>query len=297
MIVRCIAIIIQMFLRFGIPNSHLVAGHHLPFFEYIIILQKVLEILLRKEIIMNWYDQYKVAEREDMLLKQAGWSFKDILPLGLAGAVILVFLGSGIQNAAKKMNMEEEEVVQALNSPAVVEEAREIMQSKKTLDQAAEQISERVETEEPEEAELTKRQEWLKNVIARTIYAEGSGESMEGKNAIASVIYTRGGGDAEGMVRNIQIPMQYSCWNRADDDDWTNMKKGKGSAWEASESIADQIVRGNFTPTVEADHYFNPDKARPSWGYVDKGRTQLRPHVRVDNHVFMELGSWVGKGR
>jgi len=243
---------------------------------------------------MDWYKQFKVAEKEDILLKQAGWSLKDIIPLGLAGAVILVLLGSGIQNAAKKMNLEEEEVIEALHTPTVVEEARKIMQEQEVP--VAPQIEEPQEVEETASA-LSKRQELLKNIIARTIYAEGMGESSAGKRAIASVIYNRGGGDAEGMVRNIKIPYQYSCWNRADEDDWTNMRQGKGLAWEESESIADEIVRGSFSPTTKADHYFNPNKARPSWGYTDEAKTILRPHERVGNHVFMELGSWVGKDR
>ena len=111
------------------------------------------------------------------------------------------------------------------------------------------------------------------------------------KKAVASVIYKRGGGTPEGMVKAVKIPYQFSCWNKASDEDWTNMKQRSGKDWEESKQIAKSLMDGSFTPPSENwDHYWNPEKANPSWAYEDpKTKTKPKPYTQIGSHRFLNL--------
>ena len=97
------------------------------------------------------------------------------------------------------------------------------------------------------------------------------------------------------MVNAISTPWQFSCWNKMEWKD-INIKNGKGSEWDDSEHIADMMVSGMFSPVSDFDHYYNPNKANPSWAYTDKSKTQRRPFKQIGNHRFLNLGNWVLKG-
>jgi N-acetylmuramoyl-L-alanine amidase len=119
------------------------------------------------------------------------------------------------------------------------------------------------------------------DIVARTIYAEASGESIEGKLAVASVIYTRArSNDINKIVDVILKPRQFSCWN-----DGNIPEEGSGQAWLDSVKIAEQLLSGKFKPTVKATHYYNPKKASPSWA-----RNQ---HVvaMIGSHKFLHIES------
>lgn len=118
------------------------------------------------------------------------------------------------------------------------------------------------------------------DIVARTIYAEAAGESIEGKLAIASVIYNRARGNSRKVVDVILKPKQFSCWNSGNIPE-----EGSGQAWLDSMKVAEQLLGGNFTPTVKATHYFNPKKVSPSWA-KDQPVVAL-----IGNHKFLNIES------
>jgi len=69
----------------------------------------------------NWY---RYAKLIDELEKEAGW--KENIQYGLMGAVVMVFLGSGLMNAAKQMNISEEEIATALQNKSITDQAKQI---------------------------------------------------------------------------------------------------------------------------------------------------------------------------
>lgn len=130
------------------------------------------------------------------------------------------------------------------------------------------------------------------NIIARTLWAEARNDGDEGMRAVASVIYNRGRGQLNAMVDAVKAPKQFSCWNKMTKSDWDNFKTKQkdGREWQIAKNIATEIVQGQFTPTGNWDHYYNPDKASPDWGKGD-----ARPEEMIGSHRFMKLGSFVRK--
>ena len=50
-------------------------------------------------------------------------------------------------------------------------------------------------------------------------------------------------------------------------------------SWIDCWNIANQMVNGKFKPITKADHYYNPDKANPSWGKYLVNRKQIGHHL------------------
>lgn len=219
----------------------------------------------------NWYTRHQDIIREAGMKETVG---------GIIGAIVLILYGLTLQDASQRMQVPEQEVVSAMEDEAAVEKARRIMKKETQREKM------------PEDAPPTDEMIITKNIMARTIYAEGQSESEEGKRAIATVIYNRGRGNPNTIVKVIQSPKQFSCWNSADSNDWTNMKQGKGNSWEESQKIAQEMIDGTFSPIAAYDHYYNPKKANPYWAYKDKAKTILRPYITIGNHRFFILGSW-----
>jgi len=69
---------------------------------------------------MNWYKYSKVVEK---LQQEAGWK-QDLLS-GSVGACILFFIGYSIFEAAKKMKVPENEVIEALQDDNIVNQAKQ----------------------------------------------------------------------------------------------------------------------------------------------------------------------------
>lgn len=267
---------------------------------------------------------YRYAQIKHELEKEAGW--KENVQYGIMAAMVAVFFGSGIMNAAKKYNVSEQELSSAFQRPEIVEQAKELAsnidpamntmsfgtentnaapyaartapagrystpappQTAPDVDKQIGQFEMRQDAAESSLA-LTEEQKLQENIIARTIYREGTAEPHEGRIAIASVIFNRGNGNAGTIMGEIQKSKQFSCWNKATEKDWTNMKQYSGGVWDDSMEIASSILRGSFTPTTKANHYFNPQKANPSWAYLDKAKTKLRPYQQIGNHLFMSI--------
>jgi spore germination cell wall hydrolase CwlJ-like protein len=212
-----------------------------------------------------YYNWYKVAK----IQQEAG--LKEMIPRSLLAAVLAVISGSSIGYAAQNYNVEQSEIENALSNPKIMSALQD------------------QENDGQNQDKMSKEQRIQENIIARTIYAEGRGESHKGLMAIATVIFNRGKGTPEGMVAAIKKPFQFSCWNSADASDWVNMKQGSGQAWDQAMNIANTMMNGSFNPLDNWNHYYNPWEANPYWAYTDKSKTQLRPFVTIGNHRFMTL--------
>ena len=124
----------------------------------------------------------------------------------------------------------------------------------------------------------------LMNVVARTLYAEGKGETDEGRSAIASVIWNRAGGDPANFVKVISRKDQFSCWNKYTGG-WTdatytpfpsttnaaNEVVQNAAIWSNCKTLASQMVNTTFTSTIgNKNLYLNKakagQKALNSWG-------------------------------
>lgn len=127
------------------------------------------------------------------------------------------------------------------------------------------------------------------NIIARTLWAEARGGGEAGMRGVASVIYNRGEGNIEKMIAAIKKPKQFSCWNAMTVEDWTHFKEKvyNGKEWDIANRIALEMLRGKFIPITPANHYYNPQKVRPSWAYQPNGN--LRPNDDIGIHRFMKL--------
>lgn len=221
----------------------------------------------------TYYNWYKIAQLE----KEAG-----LKESALHAALIAIMGGMNLFNASNLYRVDPSELQNLLNEQKIQKEVYDPM--KKNINDVSQKDS-----EQKTNNELTEKQKIQENIIARTIYAEGKGESLEGMNAIASVIFNRGNGTLDGVIDAIKKPKQFSCWNGATESDWTNMKQGKGSSWDAALSIAHSIVNGSFSTDNSWNHYYNPKLANPYWAYNDNSKTTLRPYESIGNHNFLTL--------
>jgi spore germination cell wall hydrolase CwlJ-like protein len=209
---------------------------------------------------LNWYDTYQIslALNSSQMSKEAG--FKENLS-GLAFAVSLFFGGMDIAEAAQKAKVPVEHVHRAVKQVKDKNSQNKIPIKK--------EIKKEVSTEEQ---------------IARTLFAEAAGETLEGKKAVASVIWNRANGNKDSLLDIIKKPKQFSCWNSG------MPKAGTGQAWNDCLSIAKEMINGTFSPTTKHSHYYAPAKADPKWAYVKtkKGKV-LREHDDIGNHRFLTI--------
>jgi len=144
----------------------------------------------------------------------------------------------------------------------------------------------------------------LINIIARTIFAEGNGETREGRLGIATTIYNRGKGNPLKEAESCIHKEAYSCWNGIKDRAsyfspklYTNMPpsllrekpndRRLQSIWEESKAIATSMVNGGFTPLWRGENYThyvttalyrNPEKVG-KWYYGKPGKV-------LGDHIF-----------
>lgn len=129
----------------------------------------------------------------------------------------------------------------------------------------------------------------LKNVIARTLWAEAKGDGEEGMRAVASVIFNRAMGNTNNIIPVIKKRKQFSCWNAMTESDWTDfkLKEKVGPEWAIANKIAEEMASGTFKVTTMANHYYNPDKCNPSWAKRENG--EVRRFTVIGNHRFMRI--------
>jgi len=222
----------------------------------------------------NWYKAAKIEQ-------EAG--LKEMIPAALLMALIAVMSGSGIMNAVRKYNVSHKEIESALQNRAIIDEISKHPEYFENLPQEP--------IQEDNEGTSKVSQETLinENIIARTLYHEIRSKSPEERMAIASAIYNRSDGTTDSIINVIKKPYQFSCWNKADANDWTNMKQGRGRVWEDSVAIAHSMVNGTFQSVGKWNHYYNPRKADPYWAYLNKERTKRRPFETIGEHRFLIL--------
>ena len=113
--------------------------------------------------------------------------------------------------------------------------------------------------------------------IASTLWLEARGEGKEGIKAVASVIANRSKKSGKTMAYECLKEKQFSCWNgRAR----VVPSKAKGKMWDYCKSVARDMVRGNFKPTIKATHYYNFHICNPKWG------AKMRNTIIIGNHRF-----------
>lgn len=131
------------------------------------------------------------------------------------------------------------------------------------------------------------------NIIARTLYAEGRGESEAGRKAIASVIYNRASGNVVNMPLVCLKKYQFSCWNKATATEKSpsgfNVKipsstinnETNNAIWENCKVIATKMLESeDFSPTTTATMYYAHAKVTPKWS------TKLTDTTKIGNHTF-----------
>lgn len=120
-------------------------------------------------------------------------------------------------------------------------------------------------------------------IISYTIYAEARGEPFSGKKAVAAVIHTR------SQLHRISMPevclkeKQFSCWNSISEvptyyaagiglrqADVKARSDCYGLAW----LLVARVVKWDYLT-----HFYNPDKASPSWGRDMRGIQTIGKHV------------------
>jgi hypothetical protein len=149
------------------------------------------------------------------------------------------------------------------------------------------------------QAPKTDNKSYTINILARTLWAEGKGESDldTGLRAIATSIYNRknikvrGGKIADDDLAYAKIvlsPKQYSCWNGlmvANPKKYPEERERSGRAFELGKQIAEEMVNGTFKPVAEvknATHYFAPSRMEsdPYWAKGQEVAT-------IGNHNFV----------
>lgn len=209
---------------------------------------------------MNWYDLYLTSENNSMT-KEAG--MKENMA-SIMFAISLILGGTEISEAANKASVDKNQVEIAMKDPKIVDSVKKRTKRKKLPPTAGQ-----------------KANFGPLDVVARTLYDETRGESMEGKIAVASIIYNRANGNSNGFSKVSLKPYQFSGWNES------LLPRGTGASWEECLEIARTMFKGTFTPTLpmEYKHFYNPAKANPKWAY-DKGR--LREFLTIGHHRFMK---------
>ena len=128
-------------------------------------------------------------------------------------------------------------------------------------------------------------------ILARTIEAEASGESKEGKLAVGAVIKNRADQNRFGNdIRSVILrKAQFSPWNT-----YTNYKEGEeqgkdmlGKKMKPSKDsydIAKKILSGDYVdPTFGASHFLNPKIGdKPSW----YGDFKAHGTLKIGKHEF-----------
>jgi len=126
------------------------------------------------------------------------------------------------------------------------------------------------------------------DILARTIYGEARSESLQGQIAVAWVIKNRALKSPQyGWPKDIsdvsQQPWQFSAWNDNDPNKAIMQALG-GQTLESYKQIARDVLEGRVPdPTGDADHYYNPAVASPSWQNAGE-KTAV-----IGNHLFRKL--------
>ena len=134
--------------------------------------------------------------------------------------------------------------------------------------------------------------------LATNIYHEARGESLQGQHAVGFVTlnrvsskrypnnvcdvvyqakYSKWWLEAKGRL----VPIKWKCQFTWYCDGISDEVDKNSKAWHTATLIAHQLLLGELLdPTNGATHYFNHNKADPSWRY------SMQQLARIENHTF-----------
>jgi spore germination cell wall hydrolase CwlJ-like protein len=120
-------------------------------------------------------------------------------------------------------------------------------------------------------------------IISYTIYAEARGEPFKGKMAVAAVIQTRARLSDLSLTEVCLREKQFSCWNEILDVP-DNFKTGVGLQAADIHARSDcygiaWVLMSSKREWDYLTHFYNPDKAAPSWASELKDRRVIGRHV------------------
>lgn len=132
------------------------------------------------------------------------------------------------------------------------------------------------------------------NIVMRTIYQEGKGESPAGRRMIATVIWNRAGGDPNKFAEICLKKSQFSVWNALADRSpkGVNVKVPSGvtsnnqkkAVWNECKSLVQSMFDGSFKPDGDYNAYLN--KKTASQSAVNGWGAKMTGQVKVGNHTF-----------
>ncbi|MCK9234689.1 MAG: cell wall hydrolase [Gammaproteobacteria bacterium] len=133
--------------------------------------------------------------------------------------------------------------------------------------------------------------------LSLNIYHEGRDQGYEGMAAVAVVTMNRASHDQTKICDTVFKKYQFSWANKLTTVSPQQRKRNADRfmprehlAWEESKRIARQAIKGEIKPKIikkigKSDHYFNPNKANPSW------RKAMQFIAQVGDHVFYQSRS------
>lgn len=114
--------------------------------------------------------------------------------------------------------------------------------------------------------------------LARNIYHEARGESVEGQLGVAFVTLNRAEKRGLSICKTVYQKNQF---------EWTKYKKRlkekDAEAWKMSVETAAFVLAGMITvdPTNGADHFYAPEKTSPDWA------ESMNQTAMIGNHLFL----------
>lgn len=131
--------------------------------------------------------------------------------------------------------------------------------------------------------ELNPFSEAAARIISYTLYAEARGEPFKGKMAVAAVIQTRARRSKTSLSEICLKDKQFSCWNDLnvvpefysmgegiEPDDLQARSDCYGIAW---------VLMSSTREWEHLTHFYNPEKATPSWADELRGKRTIGKHV------------------
>jgi spore germination cell wall hydrolase CwlJ-like protein len=132
-------------------------------------------------------------------------------------------------------------------------------------------------------------------IIAATIASEASGEGEKGMRAVMHVIRNRAfekykNTNIDSLKRITLKPKQFSGWNDVDKESVVDItkrvnfyKKKFPTVWSTALNL---VKNPGKNPVDDRNHYYNPNKANPSWG---SHPNFLETKLKIGNHLFGKI--------
>lgn len=132
-------------------------------------------------------------------------------------------------------------------------------------------------------------------------YHEARGEGIQGMEMVNLVTMTRANHQNDKVCEVVLKPKQFSWADSFTEKELTPaqrfdriraMAPRDRQAWGTSTHVAYKALRGQISPDTvaivgQADHYFNPNKANPSW------KRGMKFIARINNHdVYQSNRTW-----